>query len=78
MKHQVLKLIQEKKIKIGTTQEELLSLLGEPTDKSRGTRRYPEPLIWKYEDIEFAWTSTKTLGLVMEVREPDHHETLLR
>lgn len=78
MKRRILKLIQEKKIELGITQDDLHSLLGEPTAKSRRTRRFPEgALIWKYQEVEFCWSPEKTLCLVM-VSEPEHHEILLK
>ncbi len=77
MKERILHLIEEEKICLGMTREQLTALLGQPHDKSITTRSIREPLIWKYTDIEFHWLPTGTLWLVMEAHDPTHHETLL-
>jgi hypothetical protein len=38
---------------LGATREELLSLLGEPTDTSIPKRKQAEPDIWKYGEVEY-------------------------
>ena len=40
-------------IGLGATRDELLRLLGEPTDTSVPTRSQRQPTIWKYGEIEY-------------------------
>ncbi len=50
---------QAKAIPLGITREELIARLGDPTDTSIGTRKYPTPGIYKYRAIEFSFLPYK-------------------
>lgn len=41
------------KIKIGMTRAEVKAVLGEPDAVNIGSRKYPKPTVFKYEEIEF-------------------------
>ena len=40
-------------VRLGITRDELRAILGEPDDVGGTSRKYPNPAIWKYEDLEF-------------------------
>ena len=40
-------------VRLGTTREELRAILGEPDDVGGTSRKYPNPAIWKYHNLEF-------------------------
>jgi len=40
-------------IRLGCTREELRGVLGEPDDRGGTSRKYPEPVIWRYGKLEF-------------------------
>ncbi len=48
------------KLKLGMTKAEVRALLGPPDCWSTITRNYPEPMIWKYGNLELTfWTKKK-------------------
>jgi hypothetical protein len=40
-------------LRLGMTRDELKATLGEPDDVGGTSRKYPNPAIWKYSDLEF-------------------------
>ena len=48
-------MIVRKQIYLGMTKADLRALLGPPHDWNVPTRKYNEPYIWKYADVEFWW-----------------------
>lgn len=68
------------KVKLGMTREEVQAILGPPHDYNIGTRKYPRPMIWKYNDVElhFHYPIEGGLWLVGLFSDPDNHQTLLR
>jgi hypothetical protein len=38
---------------LGATRDELRRLLGEPTDASVRTRSQAQPMIWRYDEVEY-------------------------
>lgn len=79
MKARIVELIQQQIIRLGMTRADLLFLLGEPHDKAMPTRSMPQPLIWKYGEIEFHWgPKDYGLWLVIEAENSEHHVTLLQ
>lgn len=54
-----LPLTTKKYLSLGMTKAAVRGLLGPPTDWSRRTRDYPEPMIWKYYDLELTFWTTK-------------------
>lgn len=59
------------KVKLGMTREEVKAALGEPTDISIGSRKYPRPCVWKYGDIELHFEYPIDGGLWMVYTETD-------
>jgi len=55
---------QAKAIPLGITREELVEILGKPTDLSTGSRKYPTPSIYKYGEIEYHFQPYKNGALV--------------
>ena len=50
-------------IKIGMTRDEVKVILGEPHQISIGSRKYPRPCVWKYEDVEIWFAYPKDGGI---------------
>src|ERR1044072_460398 len=67
-------------IRLGMTREKVIEVLGPPHDVSIGTRKYPTPAIYKYDDIElhFGPRATDTLGLVCSEEGDDNGITWLK
>lgn len=65
------------KAMLGMTRDEVVAVLGEPDDKSIGTRKYPTPAVYKYGQIELhfqPWKAGK-LGLIFDGKK---HVTLAK
>lgn len=64
---QTKELIESNQIRLGMTRQELKEVLGEPTDWNVGTRKYPKPMVYKYQgnDIEFTFEYHDQGGLVL-------------
>jgi hypothetical protein len=67
-------------IKLGMTRTQVKEVLGEPTDISIGTRKYPRPCIYKYENTEFHFHYPENGGLwlVGLFENPDEHIVLMK
>jgi hypothetical protein len=63
-------------IGLGATRHELRRLLGEPTDTSVPTRSHPEPMIWKYGDIEYHFNDNGRVWLVYS-EDAEHNPQIL-
>lgn len=65
-------------LRVGMLREHLVELLGEPDAVGGSTRKYPEPSIYKYRNIEFHFSPWRCGGLwlVMRCDGPYIHETL--
>lgn len=48
------------KVRVGMSREDVIKILGEPTDTSMGTRKYPTPAIYKYGDMELYFSPWKS------------------
>jgi hypothetical protein len=59
------------------TRDEVKAVMGEPTDTSIGTRKYPLPQVWKYDEVEihFAESGVCLVGLF---EDPEVHITLMK
>jgi hypothetical protein len=53
-------LIEAGEIRAGMTRAELRALLGEPDDVGCISRKYKEPSIWKYGEVEFAFPAARS------------------
>ena len=40
-------------VRLGMTRDDLRAILGEPDDVGGTSRKYPNPAIWKYGELEF-------------------------
>jgi hypothetical protein len=59
---------------LGKTRDEIVGVLGEPDAKGAISRKYREPQIYKYGDIEFHFYS----GTCWMVFDEAKHETLCK
>jgi len=68
------------KVRLGMTRSEIKRILGEPHGVSIGSRKYPRPCIWKYNEVElhFDYPESGGLYLVGLYEDPDNHVTLLK
>lgn len=60
---------------LGKTREQIKEILGEPDAISIGTRKYKYPLVYKYGDIEYHFTTPQD-GVVVTIFDEKHHRTL--
>lgn len=51
-------------IQMGISRKELKDYLGEPDDTGGTSRKYKEPMVLKYEDIEFHFSPDDKLCLI--------------
>jgi hypothetical protein len=56
----VLELITAGRIRLGMTKAEVRDVLGPPDNWGNTSRRYREPSIWKYGDVEFWFERRKS------------------
>jgi hypothetical protein len=52
-------------VSLGMTRSELRALFGIPDDVGSSWRRQKEPLIWRYGEVEFHFSSDANRGLVL-------------
>jgi len=55
-------LVKAGQIRKGMTRAELRALLGEPDDVGGTSRKYKVPSVWKYGEVEFAFSAAKSEG----------------
>jgi len=55
------------------TREEVKTILGDPTDISIGSRKYPRPCVWKYGTVELYFHYPKDGGVWMAQIKDDRH-----
>lgn len=55
----IISLIDSGKIHLGMTKADLRILLGPPHCWGSTSRKYREPCIWKYDNVEFWWLTKK-------------------
>jgi hypothetical protein len=53
-------LVRAGQIREGMTRAELRALLGDPDDVGCTSRKYKEPSIWKYGEVEFAFPAARS------------------
>lgn len=58
-------------LRLGMTRDQLKAVLGEPDAVGGESRKYPEPAIWKYDELEFHFEQGQNGKLWLIYREVD-------
>jgi hypothetical protein len=57
----IIRLIDQGRLCLRMSREEVRALLGNPSDIGGTSRQYPVPAIWKYGDVEFHWSLARSI-----------------
>ncbi len=62
----------------GMTRKQVFEILGEPEDWNIGSRKYPNPTVYKYGDVQLGFTYPQDGGLVYIHQYNQNHELIRR
>lgn len=63
-------------LKYGMSKQQVRDLLGEPHAEGGTSRKYPKPMIWKYDIIELTFDTKQDMLVWVVVQAPEYHAFL--